>query len=332
MSDLPPPPYSESPGAGFSPTRPVGPLNPSLYTSHLAAHLSTLPERLRESQRARSTRQAASDLDVVERVLPHLEAFLADIVSLPRPPPAAELTFVPAAAVPQPWGLTGAAERRREGELVQLVRLELPEPAVVVVVDGKSGGGGSGCSGSDVKHSKTGPPATTTPVTEKTPTSAASANSSLRPERDWPSRSENLFDEWGRWGDDAAGSGDGQQAASWWWWRDEGAARRLAAYLQPAPVVRTERRAVQAAVVEEKKKRSGWGWGRSRKGGESSSTPTSPNPQSSPTVAASPILGQDERVNMTVRADEITFRKENDFGVWESMSGWGIVVVVTIKR
>ncbi|KAL8380843.1 hypothetical protein RB595_005234 [Gaeumannomyces hyphopodioides] len=305
MSDLPPPPYSESPGAGFSPTRPVGPLNPSLYTSHLAAHLSTLPARLRESQHARSTRQAASDLDVVERVLPHVEAFLADIVSLPRPPPAAELTFVPAPAVPPPWGLTGAAERRREGDLVQLVRLELPDPAAV---DGKGGKGGGG---SDVKN---GTGSAAAAAAAKTPTSA---DSSLRPERDWSSRTENLFDEWGRWGDDAAASGD-QQAGSWWW-RDESAARRLAAYLQPAPIVKTERRAVQAAVGGEESS-------------SASSTPTSPNPQSSPTVAASPILGQDESVYMTVRADEITFRKENDFGVWESMSGWGIVVVVTIKR
>lgn len=315
MSDLPPPPYSysQSPSAGFSSTRPlvgVGALDPSLYTSHhLAAHLSSLPARLRESQAARSTRQAASDLAVVERILPHIEAFLADIVSLPRPPPTAELAFVPAPAVPTPWTLTGAAERRREGDMVQLVRLELPD------VDGKDGkGGGKGQQ----------PP---------TPTSAGS--SSLRPERDWSSRTENLFDEWGRWGDDAPGDGQ-RQAGGWWWWRDESTARRLAAYLQPAPhVVKTERRAVQAAVVEEKmkNKKSGWGWGLGRKkgggGGEASSAATTPT---SPTVAASPILGQDDRVNMAVRADEITFRKENEFGVWESMSGWGIVVVVTIKR
>jgi hypothetical protein len=35
---------------------------------------------------------------------------------------------------------------------------------------------------------------------------------------------------------------------------------------------------------------------------------------------------------MVVRADEVTFRKENDFGVWESRTGYGIVVRIRVKK
>jgi hypothetical protein len=54
--------------------------------------------------------------------------------------------------------------------------------------------------------------------------------------------------------------------------------------------------------------------------------PASPN-QVSDTVADE----MDDRVEMVVRAEEVTFRKENEFGVWESMSGFGIVVTVKTR-
>jgi len=35
---------------------------------------------------------------------------------------------------------------------------------------------------------------------------------------------------------------------------------------------------------------------------------------------------------MSLRADEITFRGENEMGIWESRTGWGIVVRVELRR
>ncbi|KAM0330798.1 hypothetical protein ACHAQA_003752 [Verticillium albo-atrum] len=35
---------------------------------------------------------------------------------------------------------------------------------------------------------------------------------------------------------------------------------------------------------------------------------------------------------MKVTAEEVSFRRENEMGIWESMNGWGIVVRVTIRR
>ncbi|AEO68457.1 uncharacterized protein THITE_2170766 [Thermothielavioides terrestris NRRL 8126] len=112
-------------------------------------------------------------------------------------------------------------------------------------------------------------------------------------------------------------------------------ARRLAAYLRPEPNL--ERKRVQAAVVEKKaaeKEKSGWGrWGlgggRKKSVGETS--PVAPSPVS-PTLPSPGPAGEDGSVKMTVRADEVTFRRENEFGIWESKTGWGIVVTVTVRR
>ncbi|EHA48563.1 hypothetical protein MGG_00834 [Pyricularia oryzae 70-15] len=319
-----PPPYSETafpttstiPSRSPGRTRPPSPSSP--LSSHLAAHLSSLSTRLRQTQSARATRQALLDLDLVERIVPHVEAFLADVVDAHSRPAAAELTIVPAPAVPSAWALSGAAERRREGELVHLVRLAVPGVGAVVddkgrprelLPQGRDGKGG-GSAGE---------------------AASPSTGSSLRPERDWTA---TQFDEWGRWDEDAeaaamAAAGGGSGGSSSWWWRDEGMAERLAAHLQPRPPVRTERREIQAAVVQAKEeKKSGWGLWRKK---SSSSTVTPASPVAAAVSPVSPVLEQDDGVRMTVRADEVTFRRENDFGVWESMSGWGIVVTIAVR-
>jgi hypothetical protein len=143
------------------------------------------------------------------------------------------------------------------------------------------------------------------------------------------------FGEWGRF-DSYEGSSDGtgKGRGSEWWFRDEDMARRLAAYLRPEPNL--ERKRVQATVVERKvveKEKSGWGrWGLggSRKKAAEQSSPGLPSPVS-PGLPSPASPGEDDAVKMTVRAEEVTFRRENDFGVWESMSGWGIVVTVRVR-
>ncbi|KAH8901930.1 hypothetical protein BR93DRAFT_888317 [Coniochaeta sp. PMI_546] len=134
------------------------------------------------------------------------------------------------------------------------------------------------------------------------------------------------FDEWGRWTEGEEGSAD--DAATAFWWRDELMARRLAAYLQPKERVRTERREIRAEVQQQQREKKGLfgGWGR-----KTAEAKPAPAPASAK-VPAGPALPETEGVSMTVRAKEVTFRKENEFGVWESLSGYGIVVTIRVRR
>jgi hypothetical protein len=43
-------------------------------------------------------------------------------------------------------------------------------------------------------------------------------------------------------------------------------------------------------------------------------------------------LPVEEAVVMTVRPEEVTFRRENEFGIWESKNGYGLVVRVRTRR
>ncbi|KAK4101251.1 hypothetical protein N658DRAFT_496547 [Parathielavia hyrcaniae] len=112
-------------------------------------------------------------------------------------------------------------------------------------------------------------------------------------------------------------------------------AMRLAAYLRPEPSL--ERKQVRAVVEERKaveKEKSGWGrWGLGggkKKVAEPSLSVTAP--AVSPGLSSPGSGAEDDSVKMTVRAEEVTFRKENEFGLWESRTGWGIVVTIKVKR
>ncbi|TPX11946.1 uncharacterized protein E0L32_007444 [Thyridium curvatum] len=306
-----PPPYTEHPAPSYS----SSPADPSLYTSHLAAHLSSLPSRIRAAQSARATEQQVRDLHLITLLVPEVETFLSDGIgvgvsggfSSSPPPPVAELNLVPAAAVGPGWKLSGAQERRREGETVQLVRVRAPAPSP----DGK----GSRRSSAEEKKKNGGGGRR----------GGAEEQEEEEPERDWDAEQ---FDEWGRWDD--AGAGDSSSSGSWWW-RDEAMARRLAAHLQPREPVRTERREIAAAVQQIKEEKRSWAsWG--RKKSDSSSKASSSQPVNATTTTVVETRNNDDGVSMTVRADEVTFRRENEMGIWESMSGWALVVTLRIRR
>lgn len=70
------------------------------------------------------------------------------------------------------------------------------------------------------------------------------------------------------------------------WWRDEDLARHLVRYLQPA---------------------------------QTPARPANAGPSSTATR-------MNQAVSMTARVDEATFRRENDMGLWESRTGWAIIV------
>ncbi|KAK0710535.1 hypothetical protein B0T21DRAFT_297882 [Apiosordaria backusii] len=282
-------------------------LPPSLInplTSPLTNHLRTLPGRLYRAQQARATEQASRELDIITALVPHIEKFLSNLGN--HPSNTAELVLVPEPAVPKGWVMTGAAERRKQGEVVKIVKTNM----------GK------------LLSQHTGSSATT-PQTgrgEKSGLPSYGNREEDNDDGDSPDENKPEFDEWGRFecsDTDGIGNGDTSQ---WLWFKDEGMARRLATYLRPEPNL--ERKHVQATVVERKAEKSLWkGWGSSSKSKERASSSSA----SSPTTPSTPGMGENEdAVKMTVRAREITFRKENDFGVWESRTGFGIVCNVRI--
>lgn len=315
---------TSSPGSRPGSTSSSLPLS-SIFPSPISAHLSTLPAQMRAAQLAHANTQASRDLDTIDRLVPAISAFLADLnasSSTRGAPPLAELTLVPASAVParSGWALSDAAERRRQGEVVRVMRVDLGEPSTKAQ-DGK---------------------------VDRHPTDEKKPNPSRHRHLDGDDSDEGDgaalysdsraagFDEWGRFTDDAEdGLGaETKKGGEGTFFRDEKAARRLAAYLSPRDVVQTERRAVQQVVVEVKKEKSGWRWG--RKKGETTPAPAS-FAAPTPVALSSPppdtaIKGYDERVNVGVRADEVTFRKENDWGMWETLTGFGIIVTVRVKK
>lgn len=137
------------------------------------------------------------------------------------------------------------------------------------------------------------------------------------------------FDGWGRWQDDdtSSSNADGEGEL---WWSDEDMARRLARYMQPdnrpssgggraAPLPSKEgdshRSSALRLILDRVANRvpEPLVSGKAPAAGSSSQT--------------QPVKGD---VSLTVNAEEVTFRKENDFGLWESMTGWGIVARVRL--
>ncbi|CRJ80254.1 hypothetical protein HYQ45_006434 [Verticillium longisporum] len=51
-----------------------------------------------------------------------------------------------------------------------------------------------------------------------------------------------------------------------------------------------------------------------------------------PDVRRGSTLGGRMGDEMKVTAEEVSFRRENEMGIWESMNGWAVVVRITIRR
>ncbi|KAK4233185.1 hypothetical protein C8A03DRAFT_39127 [Achaetomium macrosporum] len=297
-----PPSYTEATTVATTSTSPATPTGLPL-PSPLTTHLRTLPARLRATQLALRTAQTSHDLDLTTLLIPHVESFLADLTSASRVPPVAELTLVPSTAAPKGWAMSGAVERRREGEMIRVRTVDVGKVGDGEK-DGKPAAGGEEDDDDDHDH-----------VSSR-------------------GKGEPGFDEWGRFdtSDTAANSGRGNE----WWFRDEDMARRLVAYLRPE--ANLERKHVQAVVVEKKAEEKGktgllgrWGLGGGRKKNvEQTLSPPAASPVS-PALPNSRAADEDDSIKMTVRAEEVTFRKENEFGIWETRTGWGIVVTVKVK-
>lgn len=129
------------------------------------------------------------------------------------------------------------------------------------------------------------------------------------------------FTSWGRWDDDLPTSPSSRPNDLWF--TDEAMAHRLAKHLQPAP--KLDRATVRENVSTQKKpekKPSRFG-GLLRR--------DAPVPFLDRTGLASGAA-EKEDVAMRVNAEEVSFRRENEMGIWESRTGYAIAVRVSLRR
>ncbi|KAI4868848.1 hypothetical protein F4820DRAFT_89879 [Hypoxylon rubiginosum] len=289
-----PPPYTAIPTNTIN----VDEFPINSFTSHLQYHVKSLPDRIRTAQQARKVEQAFSDASLLDRIVPSVEGFLAELGARHYPVPLATLTLVPGTAVPKDAVLSGSEDMKRRGELSRVVK---------VSIDG---------TGKDSKVS-----------------SDASKPQNTGEDPSWASGQE--FGDWGRFG--GSSTGDTGEDSKTLWWRDEEMARRLANYLQPKREKKTpvEQSSVVQAVVEHripaKREKRGWGWGKRENAKVSPETPNKPADTSIRADEPQEEQSKDE-TEMVVTAQEVAFRHENEFGIWESFRGWGIVVAVKVNQ
>ncbi|KAI0452885.1 hypothetical protein F5B21DRAFT_481472 [Xylaria acuta] len=299
-----PPPYSVHVGDHGSASHSTPEVS---LTSHLQQHLTSLPNRIRLNREAHSIQQSLDDASLVDLLLPEIDDFLAYLGGLHNTPKLAHLTLVPETAVAQNAVLSGMEEMRRQGEICRVARVN-----------------------------------TNPKNDEKKSTTTRDSRQSASTSRDWSVGQE--FSDWGRFGDSTS-SPNLSQAQSMLWWRDEDMAQRLARHLQPPTEPVSLQTSVQATVEERlpaQKPKKGWLWG--KKGSVSSSTSTFATKTVEADVESFPGRGnttqtaaqkgreqESSGASMSVTAEEVAFRIENDLGIVESARGWAVVVAVHVK-
>ncbi|KAI1754799.1 hypothetical protein F4782DRAFT_462337 [Xylaria castorea] len=299
-----PPPYSVNAGdhASASPSTQEVP-----STSHLQQHLTSLPNRIRMNREVRLVRQSLDDAYLLNLLLPEIDDFLAYLGGLHSTPKLAYLTLVPETAVAQNAVLSGMEEMHRRGEICRMARVKI-------------------YPSND----------------EKKPTTARDCKQGASTSQDWSVGRE--FSDWGRFGDSTSNT-DSSRGRNMLWWRDEDMAQRLAHHLQPSAEPVPLQTSVQAAVEERlpaQKPQKGWFWG--RKGSASSSTSTfatrsvqmdvesfTGRGNATQTAARKGRERDSAGARMSVTAEEVAFRIENDLGIVESARGWAVVVAVHVK-
>ncbi|KAI1408132.1 hypothetical protein F5Y13DRAFT_113316 [Hypoxylon sp. FL1857] len=289
-----PPPYTALPGN----TAPSNESQLNSLTSYLQHHVTSLPDRIRATQQARKAEQTFSDASLLDHIVPIVEEFLAELGARHNPVPLATLTLVPDAAVPKNAVLSGLEDMRRRGEVCRVSRIPIH---------------------SFSKDSKSGP--------------GVPKSQNTNGEPSWAAGQE--FSGWGRFGESDCSTDDVAERNRMLWWRDEDMAHRLANYLQPRKgKASVEHRSVVQAVVEQripqKKEKKGWLWGRR------SSVQKSPGSSGAVTpvgieAEVDELQEEKQTAEMVATAQEVAFRQENEFGIWESIRGWAIVVAVEVQ-
>ncbi|KAI1373854.1 hypothetical protein F4677DRAFT_448146 [Hypoxylon crocopeplum] len=291
-----PPPYTAT---STNPTA-LHELQLNSLTSYLQHHVTSLPDRIRLTQQALRAEQTLADAALLDHIVPIVEEFLADLGARHGPVPLATLTLVPGAAVPKNGVLSGLEDMRRRGELCRVSRVSVNN------------------TDKDTKSD-----------------SCSSRPRIISEDPSWAAGQE--FSDWGRFDDPSSEWSDNAEGNKPLWWHDEEMARRLASYLQPKEEKEehAQRSSVVQAVVEQrippKKEKKGWGWGR-RASEQKSPEVQTPIPADIKTESGTPQEEQQKKgAEMRVTAQEVAFRHENEFGIWESVRGWGIIVSVQVR-
>jgi hypothetical protein len=149
-----------------------------------------------------------------------------------------------------------------------------------------------------------------------------------------------------------SGYGDSRSGEEMWFWRDQEMVMRLAGYLKPAPTPKPKAKEVPRkdpvkTPVEPPPSSSLGFWRRKKsfpleKNVASSSTPSPASASASrETSEKAPLPESDlktqidspepeDKVVMDIRAEEVCFRTENDFGVFENETGWCVVLKLKV--
>ncbi|KAH6713811.1 hypothetical protein BKA61DRAFT_50050 [Leptodontidium sp. MPI-SDFR-AT-0119] len=116
-----------------------------------------------------------------------------------------------------------------------------------------------------------------------------------------------------------------------WYWEDEDMAKRLAGYLRPPPRdPRTLELPMRKEQMAPQPQSKGWGFFGKKKSEER--PPLIEDRQDSSSNTKGRLSGREseDRVVVDVKAEEVVFRTENEYGMYGSEEGWGIVVKLRI--
>ena len=130
--------------------------------------------------------------------------------------------------------------------------------------------------------------------------------------------------------------GSGQK----WFWRDEDMAMRLVGYLRPKPDPKTmelpprkEEIAAQQQQAEASSSSGKWSWSRKKSSTKVAERPPlveSRNDNKDASDVKMSSRDTEDKVHMDVKAEEVVFRTENDFGIFGTERGWGVVLKLKV--
>lgn len=239
---------------------------------------------------SRQRDQSYRDSIVVSLVIDHVTGFLHGFATRSKEE-RAEMALVPAAAA-EGWSFVRPAGAGR-GEVGGLVKVVVDKDSAERLRPGEQDGekGKSGAEG------------------------GAEGGAS----DDWQ---RNEFDDWGRWDSDPETAPD---PVEYLWWNDEDLAKRLARLLQP-----NQPRPAPPPVVPREPARPASKWDFFK-----SPDPLEPRRGDARGGGYGPGMRpggggmmMNMGVGMSVKAEEVTIRRENEMGIWESRSGFALVVRV----
>jgi len=125
-----------------------------------------------------------------------------------------------------------------------------------------------------------------------------------------------------------------------WFWRDEEMAERLAGYLKPAQDPRSAelpaRKGDVRPKVAEQTEASGSSrgfWGRKKSSAKSVEKPVIIEARRTEKIESDvkrTVVSTEDKVMMDVKAEEVVFRTENEFGIFGTERGWGVVLKLSV--